>query len=138
MLIWQLTEYCETRSEYDRAPRISFRSFRRFYDLDPTMWRFNDIWHIAYRKIRDSRTDVPVVMKTFPDFLRFVLWRCRTDRASERTERDKARTERDKIRAERTEILINEVRRDIDRTLADVEEQNKSAKQQILEMIDVR
>ena len=131
VLIWQLMEYCGTRSEYDWAPRISFRSFRRFYDLDPTMWRFNDIWHIAYRKIRDSRTDVPVVMKTFPDFLRFVLWRCRTDRASERTERDE-------IRAERTEILISEVRRDIDRTLADVEMQNEAAKQQILDMIDVR
>ena len=130
-LIWQLTEYCETRSEYDRAPRISFRSFRRFYDLDPTMWHFNDLWHIAYRKRRDSWTDIPVVMKSFPDFLRFVLWRRRESKAS-------GRSETNKIRAERTEILISEVRRDIDRTLADAEEQNKAAKQQILDMIDVR
>ena len=124
-------EYREAIDYCDKAVRLSFRSFWRFYDLDPTMWHFGDIWHIAYRKRRDSWTDIPVVMKTFPDFVRFVLWRRRESKASERTELDK-------IRAERTEILINEVRRDIDRTLADVEKQNKAAKQQILDMIDVR
>ena len=84
----------------DNDVRLSFRTFRKFYDIAPEKYNCRH-YYIRYRIDRYQGQDI--VMKTPIDYLKYVLWR-------RKIERRKATAESGKV----TQKYIDCVRKDIE------------------------
>lgn len=91
VFIISISMFCSARKNSDI--NMSFKQFRRFYNLSPNRWRCYDDEYImestAYVK-RDgngvTREKVSVSMKTYFDFWCLVIWQWKINKAEEKEE----------------------------------------------------
>lgn len=91
IFIISIAMFCEARKNTN--VRMSFKQFRRIYDLSPNKWYCFDDNYIMTRKEYIKEKDngvvckkVSVSMKTYFDFLRLAIWQWKIDRAEEKEE----------------------------------------------------
>lgn len=107
VLIYALITWCESPRN---NPKIKFKSFVKFYDVNPNRWNLYDEYIECRIDDKSWNYSVERFSFGFIDFWRYKLWHKMQKRA-----------ERNKQHAESTSRMIAAVRRDIDK-------QNETAK----------
>lgn len=94
MFLSEHIDYAFTRTYYDDAPTITFKTFKTFYALNPLRW---DLWsdHVHYR-------GGTVCFKSFIDYLQYKKFHADEDKRI--TEANKIKNETEFIKALQKDI----------------------------------
>lgn len=122
--------------------RMSFREFRRIYELAPSKWdRYSDYTYQRNEWIRTrdktgnltGRTYVctSIAMKTLFDFWRLLLWQKEIDRKEKREEH----FENEKVFLKNLSIIIENDAENIRRKLEEEEQKAENLQQEIIDRL---
>lgn len=123
----------------DAGVRMSFREFRRIYELAPSKWdRYSDYTYRRKEWIFDDkggscRTYIftSIAMKTLFDFWRLLLWQKEIARKKEREERFKT----EKTSLKNLAIILEKDAENIRRELKEEEQEAEKLRQEVIDRL---
>ena len=90
IFIISIVIFCSARKNSD--VRMSFKQFRRIYNLSPNKWRCYDDYTIERKEyikkegVNILAEKICISMKTYFDFLCFIIWQWKIDRKEQKEE----------------------------------------------------
>ena len=90
IFIISIVIFCSARKNSD--VRMSFKQFRRIYNLSPNKWRCYDDYTIERKEyikkegVNRLAGKICISMKTYFDFLCFIIWQWKIDRKKQKEE----------------------------------------------------
>lgn len=103
--MWLIFTFCDWKAATEKTePRIKFKTFLRFYKLNPSRWKL--YWHGVSCKMELSDPFGKYVSFSFIDFLRYKLWYRKNKANEEKKQADQALA--DIIAAVKQDIKANE------------------------------
>lgn len=125
----------------DAGVRMSFREFRRIYELAPSKWdRYSDYTYRRKEWISDYKDreefgeiyiSTSIAMKTLFDFWRLLLWQKEITRKSQREKRFK----KEKASLKNLSIMIEKDAENIRRKLKEEEQEAENLRQEVIDRL---
>ena len=91
--------------EYETFPRLTFKQFLSFYNVNPDKWFIMDEerWYYHPTRLYKNNDGQPIAFKTIFDFIKYSKW-------VKKQFRDRKEKERD----EKLQVIVNDVKNDIE------------------------
>lgn len=141
ILVFLGWSFCNWIDGYESGGvRMSFREFRRIYELAPDKWdECSDYtyrrreWIFNYEKREEAETYIStsIAMKTLFDFWRLLLWQKEITRKSQREKRFK----KEKASLKNLSIMIEKDAENIRKKLEEEEQEAENLRQEIIDRL---
>ena len=92
------------RIEYETLPRLTFKQFLSFYNVNPNKWAIMDEerWYYHPTRLYKNNDSQPIAFKTIFDYIRYVKWIKKQFKNQKEKERDK-----------KLQAIVDDVKKDI-------------------------
>lgn len=100
--------------EYEMLPRLTFKQFLSFYNVNPDKWLIMDEerWYYHPTRLYKNKDDQPIAFKTIFDYIKYVKWIKKQFKNKKEKERDK-----------KLQAIVDDVKKDIQ----EVQEEHQKA-----------
>lgn len=104
--------YAGATLKYEDLPRLTFKQFLSFYNINPDKWgimKDNEEWYYHPTRIYQS-SGQPICFKTVFDYVKYVKWI-----------KKRIKNKKDRIRDKKLQSIIDDVKKDINKINKDYE-----------------